>query len=164
MKLDVGCGHIPNGDVNVDLFTDVTVHRTTKKTVDKPLNRKGIPNFVKASSMHLPFRDNSFDKTYSAHVIEHVTHPFLMMKEMVRVTKTDGYVELKAPHRYLDNKFRATPHKHFFGVRWFLKALEKCNLTPITIDTDYTCHPHQVLCIIRKPWQIHIVARKLKVS
>jgi ubiquinone/menaquinone biosynthesis C-methylase UbiE len=87
LRLDVGCGHVPRGDVNVDLFVEATGHRVDKT---RPLDIRNIPNFVKADACHLPFRDNVFDEVISYHTIEHVLNPVLMIKEMIRTCKTHG--------------------------------------------------------------------------
>ena len=52
------------------------------------------PGTVLGSGMQLPFRDGSFDVTYSSNVLEHVNLPWTMADEMVRVTKPGGLVFL----------------------------------------------------------------------
>lgn len=52
------------------------------------------PGTVLGSGMQLPFRDGSFDVTYSSNVLEHVDKPWTMAEEMVRVTKSGGLVFL----------------------------------------------------------------------
>ena len=47
---------------------------------------------VIGSGMQLPFADDSLDVVYSSNVLEHVTDPWLMADEMVRVTKPGGVV------------------------------------------------------------------------
>ena len=58
--LDVGCGHNPKGDVNIDLNHKATSHRSPNQTHidDYDLNVKAIPNFIVASSEYLPFLDS----------------------------------------------------------------------------------------------------------
>lgn len=63
MRLDVGCGNTPTGDVNVDL-PSFERHRDGIK-----LASQKIPNFVYASSYALPFRNNSFDGVVSFHLL-----------------------------------------------------------------------------------------------
>ena len=53
---------------------------------------------VAADLENLPFADQSFDATYSAYVIEHVQNPESVLKEMIRVTKSNGYVMVIAPN------------------------------------------------------------------
>lgn len=52
------------------------------------------PGTVLGSGMDLPFADASFDITYSSNVLEHVSNPWRMADEMVRVTKPGGLVYL----------------------------------------------------------------------
>lgn len=49
---------------------------------------------VVGSGMQLPFRDGAFDVTYSSNVLEHVSDPWRMAEEMVRVTRPGGVVFL----------------------------------------------------------------------
>jgi len=86
--LDVGCGHRPKGDVNVDLYPEASAHRSADQRVndDVALHVHEIPNFVKAKAQNLPFRDRAFRKLYSWHLIEHLPNPELFLEEATRVT------------------------------------------------------------------------------
>jgi len=52
------------------------------------------PGTVLGSGMQLPFADGSFGVTYSSNVLEHVSKPWTMADEMVRVTKSGGLIFL----------------------------------------------------------------------
>jgi SAM-dependent methyltransferase len=52
------------------------------------------PGTVVGSGMQLPFVDGAFDVTYSSNVVEHVSDPWLMADEMLRVTRPGGTVFL----------------------------------------------------------------------
>ena len=82
MRLDVGCGNVPTGDVNIDLL-DSERHRNGRKLVPKR-----IPNFIWASVYALPFRNSSFDEVVSFHLLEHLEVPFAALREMTRVSKS----------------------------------------------------------------------------
>jgi ubiquinone/menaquinone biosynthesis C-methylase UbiE len=90
MRLDVGCGNTPTGDVNVDLPGSER-HRDGRKLVVK-----GIPNLVYASVYALPFRSDSFDEVASYHLLEHLETPVSALREMVRVTRNDLIVVVPA--------------------------------------------------------------------
>ena len=47
---------------------------------------------VLGSGMQLPFADDTFDVCYSSNVLEHVSEPWRMADEMVRVTRPGGLV------------------------------------------------------------------------
>ena len=49
---------------------------------------------VIGDGMNLPFRDGSIDLCYSSNVLEHVSDPWRMAAEMVRVTRTGGTIFL----------------------------------------------------------------------
>uniref|UniRef100_A0A8H2JHJ3 Class I SAM-dependent methyltransferase n=1 Tax=Mycolicibacterium mucogenicum DSM 44124 TaxID=1226753 RepID=A0A8H2JHJ3_MYCMU len=54
----------------------------------------GAGTFVRASGMALPFADASVDVCLSSNVAEHVREPWLMGREMLRVTRPGGLVIL----------------------------------------------------------------------
>ncbi|MUL63381.1 SAM-dependent methyltransferase [Mycobacterium sp. CBMA 234] len=54
----------------------------------------GAGAFVRASGMALPFADDSVDICLSSNVAEHVREPWLMGREMLRVTRPGGLVIL----------------------------------------------------------------------
>lgn len=116
MKLDVGCGSKPSGDVNVDVFRQGWNPQEGDQHRGEFLSPKLISNFVVATVDCLPFSDNVFDVVSSSHVIEHVEHPFRMLKEMVRVSKRK--VVVRCPHR-LGSGARMPFHINFFDLNSF---------------------------------------------
>lgn len=110
--LDVGCGFNPRGDVNVD----VEIH-------SKP------PNFIKASGLHLPFSDNSFDVVECHHLIEHMKNIgeiTTLFNELLRVTR--HIIHLTMPHR-LSRTSKLSYHYFYFDENWWHKSLKNRNLT-----------------------------------
>ena len=55
---------------------------------------RGSASFVRASGMALPFADDSVDICLSSNVAEHVREPWLLGREMLRVTRPGGLVVL----------------------------------------------------------------------
>jgi len=96
--LDVGCGHRPQDDVNVDLFPEASAHRAADQRVndDVSLHVHEIPNFVVADALRLPFRDGAFRKVYSWHLIEHLENPRGFLEECCRVAAAE--VEIRCPN------------------------------------------------------------------
>lgn len=78
--LDVGCGDVPRGEVNLDLF----------------YYGRG-KNFVFGEAHHLPFKDETFIKVYSKHCLEHLESPLVFFKEAKRVLKKGGVLECVYP-------------------------------------------------------------------
>lgn len=112
--LDVGCGCVALGDVNVDLFPFSSVHRRYI------FNPKIITNFVLADACHLPFPSKSFELVHCSHLIEHISNPIILIKELIRVAKKK--VVIKCPHRF-SSQAKQPSHIHYFSPKWFHKVL-----------------------------------------
>jgi len=126
--LDVGCGDLPRGNVNVDRFVKRSIHRSSD------LNPKKIPNFILADSRYLPFRNACFRKVVSYQTIEHVPTPELMLYEMVRVSTRR--VLVVCPHRLKFNihALGYKGHINKFGNQWFKKMFEMLHCRLIRND------------------------------
>jgi SAM-dependent methyltransferase len=91
LVLDIGSGDKPHwrADVLLDRFVDAEfeVQRSGGKAarVDRPL--------FDADAAHMPFADQVFDYVVCSHMLEHVTDPAGVIREMMRVAKA-GYVEV----------------------------------------------------------------------
>ena len=59
-----------------------------------PAGEPGAGTFVRASGMALPFADDSVDICLSSNVAEHVREPWVLGREMLRVTRPGGLVVL----------------------------------------------------------------------
>ena len=88
--LDVGCGSRFKGDVNTDIFRGGWNRQEADQYKGEFVDPHKIPNFVVASAEFLPSMDNYFDVVLSCHTIEHVSNPFRMLAELVRVSKRKG--------------------------------------------------------------------------
>ena len=120
--LDVGCGHQPRGDVNIDLNIGKSIDRAQD---EQEINPKTISNFIIADGLHLPFKTNAFDKVVSHHVIEHVENPTLFLKECIRVAKKR--VLIICPHRWARSRLfrgQGRQHKNYFRCKWFHQSLK----------------------------------------
>jgi len=82
MIIDIGCGGRPKGDVNIDLFYDISPHTVFK------INPRKIRNFIIADAHHLPIRSNSFDLAICHHVLEHLINPAQALEEIRRIAKS----------------------------------------------------------------------------
>jgi len=78
-RLDIGCGAVPTGDVNLDLLIPGDERR--------PFDHRKIKNFILADCRYLPFPDNTFLEVYSSHFLEHVQDPDACLAEMLRVSR-----------------------------------------------------------------------------
>ena len=122
LKLDVGCGSRPSGDVNVDFFRGGWNRQEADQDVGEFVDPKRISNYVVASAEFLPFIDGAFDMVYSSHTIEHVHNPFGMFRELLRVSR--GKVVVKCPHR-LGSGARRPFHVCYLDESWFVGAAKR---------------------------------------
>jgi len=132
MIIDVGCG----GNMKMQFQLHGTIQADVYLDLRKPKERK-LPNFIQADLLHLPFKDDTFEKTFCHHVVEHLFDPIEGMTELLRITK--GLLEIRVPHRFWKlrdhNKGLSYGHKHHFSMKYF-KVVFKNFDAEITI-TEY---------------------------
>ncbi|MGA3058974.1 MAG: class I SAM-dependent methyltransferase [Candidatus Bathyarchaeia archaeon] len=144
MKLDVGCGSNPSGDVNIDFLSfGWNSHE------GKFMNPRLVSNFVVADAVFLPFRDGCFDVAFSSHVIEHVKDPYRMLSELLRVSKKE--VVVRCPHRRGSGAKRPH-HINYLDEDWFLGSLAKLGYSAKVLVTifDYPVSSRLALICPRK--------------
>lgn len=168
MKLDVGCGHKYKGDVNIDLFIEPTSHRSLEADMRTNTDVKlaGIPNLIQADcgSSHfrfLPIKNSVFDVTVSNHLIEHIDEPFKLLKEMVRVTKSDGLIKITTPHKLSHNR-KWIMHKYSFNFAWFIKAFRVLGVELVGSKKSYKYIPHDYFPLFRVPYFIQVTGKVKK--
>jgi SAM-dependent methyltransferase len=88
-ELDVGCGSEAYGST-------VTARGNVCIDIGRPIRRPNV--FVLADAHQLPFKDKVFDKTFFYDVIEHVDSPIRCLREIGRVLKDGGRVEISTPN------------------------------------------------------------------
>lgn len=161
MKIDVGCGSSPSGDVNCDLFLVDIGHRTGSTIIlGQTLNPREIENFTLCDAQYLPFRDNAFDEAYSSHVIEHVKNPFLVLKEMIRVAKCK--IVIFCPHRLGDRMQGKNPfHINLLNKSWFYKTTKSLNCRNVKVEySKYFNLPTDFFSLFHIPIEIKVEIRK----
>lgn len=161
MILDVGCGEVPLGSVNVDLHVEGTTHRGEH---NRRLDPHKIPNFVRADMNTLPFKDGVFRTVVSNYALEHITTPYKALKEMLRVSSK--YIDVQVPHR-LD---RAHPHNRswdkrhhvsLFTRKWFGDLARKLGLKILVCEAvSYRFFPHRYIPLLRLPYLLRFHAEK----
>ena len=138
--LDVGCGHKPRGDVNVDLFVEASAHRSVDQRVndDVALDARSFAGFVCADDCHLPFRDRSVAKVFSGHLIEHLAEPEAFLHELVRVSA--GRIEVRCPNgEFKSCSGESKPlHLHDFSLAWFREAFKAFPDWDLAARWDYS--------------------------
>jgi ubiquinone/menaquinone biosynthesis C-methylase UbiE len=129
-SLNVGCGTVPSGDVNLDLFKGETYHRA-RDGIGKSLEVNKIKNFITATGYSLPFPNNSFPLVVSNHVIEHLDYPVKFLNELLRVSSHK--VLIHCPHKWADRIWKPyKEHKGYFNRTWFHLVAEKLKVYCVT--------------------------------
>jgi len=128
MILDVGCGILKRGDINVDIAFE------TDEVMQDGIPRRIYPDIL-ASGNCLPFKDECFETVIAFHVIEHSTTPHKFFAELVRVSKRDIFI--RCPH--IDGRQADMPHHiSFFDEAWFedITQVYEFGTVHITQNTD----------------------------
>jgi len=121
--LDVGCGI---GQWSVFLSTKLSTHfigvDMTRKFIELAKKRAGIlkndnVEFFEMQASNLKFEDNSFDLTMCVTVLQHIIDTKTweaVIKEMVRVTKSGGYVLIceDAPSKFNGERIKRNGYIH----------------------------------------------------
>ena len=110
--IDVGCGSVPIGFVNIDINFDANVHHKFRYNV----REKKYNNFVLASGEFLPIRNKSMPMVFCSHMIEHCINPIEIMKEFKRVSTK--WVVIVTPNKPIFTEHRA----HYYS--WSLSSLK----------------------------------------
>lgn len=152
--LDVGCGAIPKGDINVDFFKGGVNKQVGNQKTGVYVNPKNIRNFVVADAQHLPFKKCIFNRVICNHVIEHVANPYLLLTELLRVAKRE--VVVTCPHR-LSRGAKKPFHKHYFNCKWFEASLTNYN---VQITASLKGFPNELFGLFMLPDEIRVAIRK----
>ena len=106
--LEIGCGNFPK-------LKGQGVEYLDKEEVNcKPLTVWDL------EKTPLPYGDNVFDKIVASHVLEHVTNFMPLMKELHRILKKNGILEVWVPFvRDYDHAFGDPTHVRYFDVKTF---------------------------------------------
>lgn len=112
MKLDVGCGLAPQGDVNIDIYLEPV--QRAKGEIDP----RGVEKFILADANHLPFRE-VFDEVISDNVLEHLEDPIKAINEMVRVSRK---IIVRVPNKWGCSSKRPY-HLWSFTPEWWRRIL-----------------------------------------
>lgn len=103
--LNLGCGrsvYAAENVVNLDAFAN-----------------EGVNVVCDLSKGKLPFESDSFDLIIANHVMEHIPNWFETMKEMARVLKPGGTIEIWIPPISSDAAFGYRDHINYLGISSF---------------------------------------------
>lgn len=106
-KLHSGCGKIIKEEwVNLDM--------SKAPGVDIVHNLDKYP---------YPFKDNTFEEIYMAHVLEHLTDTEKTLEKRYRISKPNGIVQIVFPHHASGNGYADKTPKRFFNATLFTNTI-----------------------------------------
>jgi len=117
--LDVGCGKKPyrvflsGSKVQKWIGLDLPTSESGKTEAD-----------VYGSALDIPFRTEIFETVFCSQVLEHVTDPARIMKEIARVLKVGGHLVLTAPQTWC---LHEEPNDFFRFTKYGLSFLAENN-------------------------------------
>jgi SAM-dependent methyltransferase len=85
------------------------------------LQNQHLDEAKQAFGENIPYADSTFDIVFSSNVLEHLTNPFPVFKEVARVLKPGGVFLAKTPNKlhYMATAARITPlwfHRFYTGL------------------------------------------------
>lgn len=95
------------------------------------LNVSYLPSTLKrvtANALTTPFKENKFDFIFCASLIEHVPNPRILISEILRITKPEGFVYISYPPFYSPNGGHQFAPFHLFGERfaiWYFSRFKQ---------------------------------------
>lgn len=104
---------------------------------------------------YIPFNNNCFDLVLAAQVIEHTINPWLFCKEMQRVTKNGGLLQIEAPQNY---PYHAEPYDFFrFTFTGMRSLFPQCEV----VHTEITEGNASMVAVTISNYLINTSSKKL---
>jgi SAM-dependent methyltransferase len=114
--LDVGCGtgtttislasYMPNGHVTGIDYSETVLERARQHVQEK--NAENV-TFLNANAYSLPFDDGAFDIVHTHQVVVHLQEHVQAIKELIRVTRTGGYICMREADLYTVRLYPVNP-------------------------------------------------------
>ncbi len=110
--LDVGCGRMPYKEILLE-NSDIDSYKGVDINSALVYDAEVKPDFY-WDGVTLPFDSNSFNSVIATEVLEHCPNPDIILKEILRVLKPDGFFLLTVPflwslHEVPNDEYRYTP-------------------------------------------------------
>jgi len=117
--LDVGCG--PNKKISHHIGIDM-------------LDFPGVDIIGEALKITGEINDNSVDKIFTSHFLEHIDNLEEYLNEFSRILKPDGILEIVTPHFSNPYFYSDSTHKGYFGL-YTMCYFAECDFLKRTLPT-----------------------------
>lgn len=104
------------GDVTFDLNTCGQL--VPLNYVESGVNQQAIPT-TKLVVSRMPFPDNTFERIFASHILEHIPNILPLMQELWRVAKPDCSLVARVPYGSSDNAFEDPTHVRQYFMQSF---------------------------------------------
>ncbi|WP_019505060.1 class I SAM-dependent methyltransferase [Pleurocapsa sp. PCC 7319] len=132
--IDLGCGNAPYYQWYKDRVDRVTCIDWPQSKQSKN-DAKYVDVFANLNES-VPLEDNSVDFVFSTSVLEHICEPLILLKEISRILKSDGYLLLSVPFIY---NLHEEPYDYYRYTPYSLEHLaEKAGLEIVSLK-HYGC-------------------------
>ena len=140
--LDLGCGDVPYYQIYRDRVTE-----TVCVDWENSLHENPYVDQTADLNKQFPFQDNTFDTVLAADVLEHISNPFLFIKETARVLKAGGKSLIMVPFHYWIHE---EPHDYFRYTEYALRKMCADNGLSIVRLEAYGTYPDILLDLFNK--------------
>ena len=86
-----------------------------KGAIGLDINKGSDADIICDLEKTFPIKDNSFDRIYCKHLLEHLKDPESVVREIYRVSKDGGRVILEVPHFSSHIAYSDLTHKRYFS-------------------------------------------------
>ena len=151
MKVDLGCGEYCRGDIGISIgFTGMIVAPEINELIgEKNPNAKLIEHNL--DDLPIPLPSNYADEVIMCHILEHLHHPWDVLKETKRIMKNGAVLKIIVPNsKYAPYDWNDPTHLYTWNEATLAHLVGK--FLHVVKAEEITGH--------NKPWHIYLEAVK----
>jgi len=144
-KLNLGCGHdIKAGWINLD---------------SKSLS--GVDRVHDVEQLPLPFESNTFDNVLAKDILEHVEY-IAVLKDVCRILKPDGVLQIQVPHFTSVDNYIDPTHKKKFSIQTFEFFIKDSMIgRNYYFDFSYSKIKNKKISFVKRPFFYNYLIEKI---
>ena len=160
LECGAGDGSILHHLNNAKAFQELYAIEISEKAINqiKSRNLSCLRDLRKFNGYEIPYADKQFDMAYCSHVIEHVEHPRLLLRELKRVSE---YQVFEVPLDYMIGVDCKVEHFLSYGhINIFTPSLFKFLLKSEGFAIVNELHSHLANDVLRYNWYRNLNMKK----